>query len=194
MRKVVIEERKRILDDFFKVEEARLRYERFDGSMTPVVRRLNVERGDSAAALIYKAKSQTLLLVKQFRYPTYEKGPGWLTEVVAGMIDNDDTPEATIRREISEESGYQLTHLEPIATFYVSPGGSSERIFLFYAEINDEIQTGAGGGVASEDEDIMPVELSLEEALEQVRSGQIVDAKTIVGLFWLQNRLSERRN
>ena len=193
MRKVVIEERKRILDDFFKVEEACLQYERFDGSMTPVVRRLNFERGDAAAALIYKPKTQTLLLINQFRYPAYEKGPGWMTEVVAGMIDNDDTPEATIRREISEETGYQLTHLEPIATFYVSPGGSSERIFLFYAEINDETQIGAGGGVAGENEDIMPVELPVEQALKQVRSGQIVDAKTIIGLFWLQNRLNNAR-
>jgi len=189
MRKVAIEDRQLILDDFFKVEAARLQFEHFDGSMSPVVRRLNFERGDAAAALIFKPKSQTLFLINQFRYPTYQKGPGWMTEVVAGMIDKNDSPEDTLKREIFEESGYQVMVLEQIATFYVSPGGSSERIFLFYAEVDDTQKRGKGGGVAGEQEDISPVEMTLPEALEQVRAGTILDAKTIIGLFWLKNRL-----
>jgi ADP-ribose pyrophosphatase len=192
MRRVVIEERQRVLDDFFKVEAARLQFEHFDGSMSPVVRRLNFERGDAAAALIFKPKTQTIVLISQFRYPTYEKGPGWMTEVVAGMIEKNDSPEKTIEREILEEIGYEVTRLEQIATFYVSPGGSSERISLFYAEVDETQRHGKGGGLASEQEDIRTVEMSLGEALEQVRAGTIVDAKTIVGLFWLQNRFNSR--
>lgn len=188
MRKVVIEQRQLVLDDFFKVEAAQLQFEHFDGSMSPVVRRLNFERGDAAAALIVKPKTQTILLINQFRYPTYEKGPGWTTEVVAGMIDKNDSPEKTIEREIFEEIGYEVTRLERIATFYVSPGGSSERIFLFCADVDDTQKHGKGGGVASEEEDIRPVELTLAQALQKVRAGEIVDAKTIIGLFWLQNR------
>ena len=53
------------------------------------------------------------------------------------------------------------------------------------------IQYRVGGGVAIEDEDIMTVELSLTEALQQIQSGQIADAKTILGIFWLQNRLTQ---
>jgi len=188
MRRVEIERKRRILDDFFKVEEAHLRYERFDGKMSPVVRRLNFERGDSVAAVIFNPGTQRLLLVNQFKYPAYDKGPGWITETVAGMIDKNETPEDAARREIEEEMGYRVTNLEHISTFYVSPGGSSERIVLYYAEVDATDKSKAGGGVGSEDEDNVTVELTLAEALEQIRSGELADAKTILGILWFQNR------
>jgi ADP-ribose pyrophosphatase len=191
MRRVDIERKKRILDDFFKVEEVHLRYERFDGQMSPLVRRLNFERGDSVAAIIFNPTSHRILLVNQFKYPAYEKGPGWITEVVAGMIDRNESPESAARREVEEETGYKVFKLEHISTFYVSPGGSSERIILYYAEVDETNKTEAGGGIASEHEDIITLELSLTEALEQIQSGQIADAKTILGILWLQNRLTK---
>lgn len=191
MRKVEIEKRRRILDDFFKVEEAHLRYERFDGHMSPLVRRLNFERGDSVAAMIFNPRTQRMLLVNQFKYPAYEKGPGWITEAVAGMIDEGESSEDAVRREVEEETGYGLLTLEHISTFYVSPGGSSERIMLYYAEIDETQKIAVGGGLVAEDEDISTIELSLEQALEQVRTGHIADAKTILGIFWLQNRVSQ---
>jgi nudix-type nucleoside diphosphatase (YffH/AdpP family) len=191
MRKVDIERKKRILDDFFKVEEVHLRYERFDGQMSPLVRRLNFERGDSVAAMIFNPNSHRIVLVNQFKYPAYEKGPGWITETVAGMIDKDESPESAARREVEEETGYKISKLEHISTFYVSPGGSSERIILYYAEIDDSDKIQAGGGLAREHEDIITVELSVTEALEQIHSGQIADAKTILGILWLHNRLTQ---
>lgn len=189
MHEVHIERKKRILDDFFKVEEVYLRYERFDGHMSPLVRRLNFERGDSVAILLFNPKSQHILLVNQFKYPAYEKGPGWITETVAGMIDPNESPERAARREVEEETGYTINKLEHISTFYVSAGGSSERIILYYAEVDEFNKIGAGGGDARENEDIMTVELALPEALKQIQSGELVDAKTILGIFWLQNRL-----
>lgn len=191
MGKVQIEKKKRIVDDFFQVEEVHLRYERFDGQMSPLVRRLTFERGDSVAVLIFNPKRQHILLVNQFKYPTYEKGPGWITETVAGMVEKNESPESAARREVEEETGYKVGKLEHISTFYVSPGGSSERIILYYAEVDATNKIEAGGGVASEDEDIMTVELSLTDALKQIQSGQIADAKTIVGIFWLHHRLTE---
>jgi nudix-type nucleoside diphosphatase (YffH/AdpP family) len=191
MHKVQIQQKKRILDDFFKVEEVHLRYERFDGQMSPVVRRLNFERGDSVAAIIFDPKSQHILLVNQFKYPAYEKGQGWITETVAGMLDEDESPESAARREVEEETGYKVLKLEHISTFYVSPGGSSERIILYYAEVEETNKIKAGGGLAGENEDIMTVELSLAEALQQIQSGEIADAKTIVGILWLHNRFTQ---
>ena len=188
MKKVVIEESKIIFDDFFKIQEAKLRYEQFDGQMSPVVRRLNFDRGDSVAALIYNTTTQRIILVNQFKYPTFEKGPGWITETMAGMVGKDESPEVAVRREVLEETGYEVSSLEHISTFYVSPGGTSERIILYYTEVDEESRIGAGGGVASEHEDIVNVELTLVEALAQIDNGEIVDAKTIIGIFWLQNR------
>src|SRR5680860_674863 len=115
MSKVQIKKKNRILDDFFKVEEVHLRYERFDGHMSPVVRRLNFERGDSVAVLLFNPKSQHILLVNQFKYPAYEKGPGWITETVAGMIDKKESPESAVRREVEEETGCKVGKLEHIS-------------------------------------------------------------------------------
>jgi nudix-type nucleoside diphosphatase (YffH/AdpP family) len=189
MKKVSFESKKQIFDDFFKIEEALLRFERFDGRMSPIVRRLNFERGDSVAALIFNVATERLILVNQFKYPTYEKGPGWIIETVAGMIDKGESPETAIRREISEEIGYSVSKLEHISTFYVSPGGSSERIILYYAEVDNKGKDKKGGGITSENEDIETIELGVEEALRKIERGEIADAKTILGIFWIRNRI-----
>ena len=115
----------------------------------------------------------------------YRKGPGWLIEIIAGMIDRGEQPEASIRREIEEELGYRADHIEHIATFYVSPGGSSERIWLYYAEVGEAGHVSAGGGLAGEHEDIRVVSISPEEARTALKDGRIADAKTIIGLQWL---------
>jgi ADP-ribose pyrophosphatase len=185
--RVDVQRRRLILDDFFKVEEAHLCYERFDGSMSPVVRRLNLDRGDAAAALLHHTGRNSVILVNQFRYPASTHGPGWLTEAVAGMIDPGEDPETAVRREIFEETGYRADKLIHVSTFYVSPGGSSERVVLFCAEISGAPaeQHGADG----EDEDIMLVELPLAEAFREVDRGEIADAKTLVALMWLRRRV-----
>jgi nudix-type nucleoside diphosphatase (YffH/AdpP family) len=186
--RVEIHSRRRVFDGFFKIEQADLAYERFDGTMTPPLKRLVFERGDSVAAIVYHREEKRLLFLRQFRYPTYEKGPGWLTEVVAGMQEHGEPAEDALRREIVEELGYEVAHLEPITTFYVSPGGSSERIVLFYAEVNAAGKVGPGGGLMEENEDIVAVSWSPAELAEAVAAGQIQDAKTLIGILWFQAR------
>jgi nudix-type nucleoside diphosphatase (YffH/AdpP family) len=192
VKRVVVEEVSRVYDGFFKVDEARLRYERFNGAMSETVRRLKFERGDSVAVLLYNPETARILLVNQFKYPTYEKGPGWITETLAGMIDVGEDPEDAARREILEETGYSVRELKYISTFYLSPGGSSERIFLYLAEVADCDKVQEGGGLTEESEDIASVELNLEDAREQVRTGEIVDAKTIIAIYSLENHVHEK--
>jgi len=189
--RVEIHSRRRVFDGFFKIEEAELAYERFDGSMTPPLKRLVFERGDSVAALVYHREEDRLLFLRQFRYPTYEKGPGWVTEVVAGMQEHGEPAEDALKREILEEIGYEVSHLEPIATFYVSPGGSSERIVLYYAEVTAAGKVAAGGGLIEENEDIVTVSYSPAELAQAVATGQIQDAKTLIGILWFQARQSK---
>lgn len=193
MKKVLIEKKQYILDDFFKVEEAYLRFEKFNGEMSDTVRRFSLERGNSVAVLAFNKKTNRLIFVSQFRYPTYKNGQGWIVEAIAGMIDQDETPEEAARRETEEETGLNVSALEHITTFYPSPGGSSEMIFLYYSEVIGEPQYHDNtGGIISEGEDIISVEISLEEALDKIKSGEIIDAKTIIGVYWLENRLMKR--
>lgn len=179
---------KLVLDDVFKVEEADLSYERFDGTMSSRVRRLKLERGDSVAALLYNVDSHRLLLINQFRYPTYGLGAGWLIEAIAGMVDKGESPEEAARREVEEETGYEVLSLEHVATFFLSPGGSSERIVLYYGEVTNATRPGAGGGLVGEGEDIALRGYTLDEAWAALDEGTIQDAKTIIGLQWLRQR------
>lgn len=192
MKKVEIVKQAVIFDDVFRIEEALLRFQRFDGTMSDSVRRLNFEREDSVAAIIFNEDTNKVLLVNQFKYPTYGKGPGWITEIVAGILDNDEDPESAIKREILEETGFRTSRLTPISTFYVSPGGSSERIFLYYATVSNADKIARGGGLSSEDEDILTLEMTLPELWKSIDSGDIVDAKTIIATSWLRARKEEK--
>jgi nudix-type nucleoside diphosphatase (YffH/AdpP family) len=187
MKKVEIISQRRLADAFFKLDEAELRHEQRDGSMSAPMRRLNLERGDGVAALVYHPQRETLIFVRQFRYPTYLRGgSGWLVELPAGMLDHGEEPVDCMRREILEETGYTVQHIEPISTFYLSPGGSSERIFLYYAEIDPLKEPDSGGGLAHEQEDIELVECSLSEVWRQLDAGAFVDAKTLIALQWMR--------
>lgn len=189
MKKVSIEQKRYILDDIFKVEEVYLRFEQFNGDMSPLVRRLKLERGDSAAILIFNRNTETLILISQFRYPTYENNHGWTIEAIAGMVDPGETPEESVRRELQEESGLNVDHFEHITTFYPSPGGSSEQVYLYYAEVSGEqARYKENGGLLAIGEDIKVIELTLDEALAKIKTAEIVDAKTILGIYWLENR------
>jgi len=188
MKKVTIEDKKYILEDVFKVDEAYLRYEKFNGEMSGTVRRISLERGDSVAILIFNTTTNKIILISQFRYPSYKTGNGWLLETIAGIVDADEIPEEAARRETQEETGLNIITLEHISTFYPSPGGSSERVFLYYSEVSRESTSdGKIGGLACEDENIQAHEISLEEALQKIKSGEIMDAKTIIGIQWLEN-------
>lgn len=187
MRKVEVIARRRVFDGFFAIDEAELRYERHDGSMSPVIRRLCFERGDSAAALVVDVARRSVLLTEQFRYPALDKAGGWLVEIVAGAVDAGETAEQSIRREIVEEIGFRVRTLEPIAEFFVSPGGTSERIAVFCATVADGDRVAPGGGIACEHEDIRVLEWSVDEFLAKVAAGAINDAKTLVAGLWLRD-------
>jgi nudix-type nucleoside diphosphatase (YffH/AdpP family) len=194
-RRVEIVSKNRIFSKaIFKIDEVRLRHTLYNGQMSPEITRLSLDRGDAVAALVYDRDSDTLLFVEQFRYATHEKGPGWLSEVPAGMIDPGETPEAALVREIHEEIGYapRLEDLQFIACFYLSPGGTSERIFLYYTPVSGLTRISEGGGLVEEGEDIRKLMVKADEALRRLDAGEIVDAKTIIALQWY--RLHESRN
>ena len=159
--------------------------------MSDTVQRLVFERGDSAAALLFNKDTQKVMLIEQFRYPTYEKGPGWIQEIVAGVIDKGEQPEETSRREFREEIGYEVRQpLTYIATFYVSPGGTSERNMVYYAEVSDSDRVSQGGGKVSEHEDIELVEMTLPDLWQALDNGNIIDAKTLIAVQWFRNRMN----
>jgi len=192
MKRVEVLQRRRVFDDVFKIDEAEVRFEQSSGEMSPPVRRLSFERGDSVAAVVWRRDTDELLFTEQFRFPTLEKGSGWLVEVMAGVIDPGETAEDAVRREIEEELGYRVVRVESIATFFVSPGGSSERIMLYFVDTTGASRISAGGGLATEHEDIRVVTMSRDDARRALHEGRFTDAKTIIGLQWFFNRGGEQ--
>jgi nudix-type nucleoside diphosphatase (YffH/AdpP family) len=179
----------------FRVVEAELQHELYSGKMSPPITRLSLERGDSVAMLVHNPQSDTIIMTEQFRYPTYQENnklkSGWLLETPAGMIELGEDPKIAIGREVLEETGYVVNKVQHISTFYLSPGGSSERIILYYTTVNSKQKLEDGGGVVAEGEDIRVLEMKFNDAFQQIATGQITDAKTIIALQWMQlNRLT----
>lgn len=188
-KKVDVLSRTPLLDGFFKVEEAVISFEQKDGSMSAPIRRLDLVREDAVCALIVNTAKGTLVLVRQFRYAGLSRDQAFPLELVAGLVDADEAPEAAIRREILEEAGYAMGPLTRVCTFYPSPGITSERGILFYGETEGADPVAAGGGLAEESEEIEVVELTFAEAFAMVANGEIFDGKTLIGLLWLKDKL-----
>jgi len=186
--------------DRFRIVRARLQYRRSDGRMSDPVTRINFERGDSVGVLLYDVQSDSVVLVRQFRYPVYagldlaERGgdgvrQAWLLEIVAGVKDAGRTVKQVANKELLEEAGYQVKgELQFVTTIYPSPGGTSERIHLFLGEVDQRHRAGRGGGVVAEGEDTQVVVLPFPEAMDMIARGEIRDAKTIIALQHLALR------
>ena len=191
--RVEISSRKRLLDAFFKVDEITVSHEQFDGEMSQERPYLVFERGDAVAALLYDPERRKVITVNQFRLPTRDKGQGrgWLVETVAGMIPEtpegrpEETPPQCLIREVQEETGYQLTQATPVSTFFSSPGGSSERIYLFYAEVRKIDRKSEGGGLKEDGEDIEIVEFDIDDFFRKLTGGEFEDPKLIIAGQWL---------
>jgi nudix-type nucleoside diphosphatase (YffH/AdpP family) len=198
-RKAEIHKRARLFDDFFKIDEVMVSHQRLDGTMSPDQRRLVFERGDSVAVLLYNPETHAVVTVNQFKVPSLiarrRDNPatmdGWITETIAGMIDGNETPEEAIIRETLEETGYRIKNPELIAKFFSSPGGTSERVFLYFAEIAEADRVGKGGGV--DGEDVRVVHQSAHELFEQLENKQIEDPKLAIAACWLRDHVRHGR-
>jgi len=172
-------------DGFFRLLRYRLRHRLFRGGWSRVLTRELFERGHAAAVLPYDPETDQVVLTEQFRIGALQAPSGpWLLEIVAGIIEVGETPEAVVRREAIEEIGCAVGELMSICDYHVSPGGTSERIHLFCGRV-DASQAGGVHGLADEGEDIRVVVMSADEAMAHMQAGKIVSAAPIIALQWL---------
>lgn len=194
----VLEERECYrFDHLFRVVETRLRHRRRDGSMSPPMVRVDFERGPAVAVLVVNPETDTVVLVRQFRYSAYALGQrsgeggtgGWLLEIPAGILEEGEEPEVVARREVLEETGYRLRgSLEPLGAILPSAGASSEVTHIFLATVAESDRVAEGGGLPHEHEDIEVVHVGITEALDLVPAGKVKDAKTVIALQHLALR------
>jgi nudix-type nucleoside diphosphatase (YffH/AdpP family) len=138
------------------------------------------DRGNGAAILLHNFENQTVVLVRQFRYPAFAGGyHELLIEVPAGVLA-DASPEDSIRKETEEETGFRIDHARKVFEAFMSPGSVTEKLHFFVAEYSSGNRISAGGGLHHEGEDIEVLELPFKTALKMIGDGSIQDAKTIM--------------
>ncbi len=170
-------------NDWYVLKKNVFEYQRRDGSWQRQSRE-TYDRGNGATILLYNRERKTVILTRQFRFPAFVNGTadGMLIEACAGLLDQDDAA-ICIRRETEEETGYRITEVRKVLEAYMSPGSVTERIYFFVGEYQPKDKVSAGGGEATEGEDIETLEITLDQAMEMVETGQICDGKTILLLM-----------
>lgn len=132
-----------------------------------------------AVVIIPRIQKNRYLLIKQFRFATGD----WIWEFPAGGIESNETLRQTAKRELMEEVGYRPKKLTKLLEFYPTPGISSEIMYLYLAEnlVRDS-------AVGDEDESIEVHEFSFAQIGRMIRSGEIIDGKTILSFYALKEK------
>lgn len=180
-----VKERVRIVDvrtlsqEWGVLKATRFAFRRSDGTWQEQSRE-TYDRGHGATILLHDVARRTVILTRQFRLPAYVTGhDALLVEAPAGLLDNAD-PETRIRAETEEETGFRIGDVKHLFDVYMSPGSVTERLSFFTAPYSPGDRVSAGGGEAAEGEDIETFEVTIDEAMDMVADGRIMDGKTII--------------
>jgi ADP-ribose pyrophosphatase len=192
---IAINERETVYRGFFRVDRFLLRHRLFAGGWSAELSREVFLRHDAAGILLYDPRRDEIVLIEQFRLAAHLAGfAAWQLEIVAGIIDSEESAAAVARRETEEEAGLAVIgEVVPIHRFMTSPGGSTETVDLFCGRVD---ASAAGGihGLADESEDIRAVVKSYAEAMGLLNAGKIENGYTLLALHWLAaNREALRR-
>lgn len=183
---VTILEKNRVFDGHFAMDKYTVQHPLFAGGVSQPFTREIFERGNAVCVLLYDPVLEVVVLTEQFRIGALDDARSpWLFEIVAGVIDEGETPETVAHREAQEEAGCKIKELIYITRFYVSPGGTSEAVYV-YCGIVDATDAGGVHGLAEENEDIKVHVVPCAEAFEAVKTGLINNSVGIIALQWLE--------
>jgi ADP-ribose pyrophosphatase len=182
-----------LAESFLTLKRYRLRHSLFAGGVSNELLRERVEGYCAAGLLPYDPVRDEVVLIEQFRVGAMEdRGGAWIPEIVGGILEQDQDPEAVARREAVEETGCEVTELEPICEFMVSPGTTTERIHLYCGRVDASKAAGIHG-VHEEGEDIRVEVLEADAVIAELYNGRINSAYTIIALQWLAQHRDELR-
>ncbi|MDQ3191667.1 MAG: NUDIX hydrolase [Bacteroidota bacterium] len=172
---------------FLKVEKAKIEFTDKQDKVQSFSRE-RVNREDAAGVFIYNKESGNVILTKQFRYAVADKTKGLVLEIMAGKVSSGEDPLETALRETIEECGYKVKkeNINLIASVFTSPGYTSEKIYLYYAEVSNDDRVNEGGGLEDEHEFIDVIEMPLKTLLNLVDNGDIQDSKTLLTALWVK--------
>lgn len=183
---VEITRRETLYKNFFRAEKLTLRHKLFKGGWTDAMSRELFLRGPAVGVLLYDPERDLIGVVEQFRAGALNEPQGpWCLEIVAGMIEEGETPEDVARRESVEEAGVEPHHLEYIGSYFPSPGGCDEKMHILCG-LADLGHAGGIHGLDEENEDIKVHVIPALDAFESLYEGRFNNAAVLICLQWLQ--------
>ena len=182
--KFKIIDKKNLYDGFFKMNEVTLKYRKYDGNWSNNIKRELFGGAQVAAVLPYDPISKEIILIQQFRPGTISRDiDHYLDEIVAGIIDEGESPEIAAKRECLEETGCEVKKLIPIQGYFPAPGSSESFYHLFLGEVKSfkgsKIQ-----GLENENEDIFVKCFKINEVRKKMEDGKILNGLTLIALQW----------
>jgi ADP-ribose pyrophosphatase len=192
---VKIQSREYLFRGFIQVEKISLQHRLFNQTeYTPILQRELIHRPEAAGVLIYDDGQQKFALIEQFRVGAMDDSDSaWQLEIIAGVLDGDESPESCIRRESLEESGCEIDELEHLFSFYPSAGACSELFHLYSAQAHLPEQGGVFG-MPDEGENIQLHLIDYSEVTHLLSNGRLRNAPVIMALQWLQQHIKTTRN
>lgn len=177
-----------IYQGFFKLNKVQFKHKLFAGGWSGTVTRELLIKGAASAMVAYDPVLDNVVLVEQVRIGAYDpkstQSP-WLLELIAGMVEEGETPESVALRESEEEAGAKISHMQHCLSVWDSPGGVLERIHVFASKV-DSATVGGLHGLAEENEDIRVHVVSRETAYQWLCEGKIDNGIAVIGLQWLE--------
>ena len=192
---VDIVKRDSLYQGFFHLQRLDYRHRRYRGDWSPLVRREVLYRGEAVGVLLHDPAADMLGLVEQVRPGAIDSQLSpWCLEIVAGIVEPGESLQEVAHREMLEEAGSRALLMQYICEFFPSPGGSDERIHLFYAQTDLGEVHGSHHGLDEEGEDIQLLVLPVDEVLNNLYGGRFNNANTLITLQWLQLNRSRLRD
>lgn len=181
MEKITIKSQEKLSHNHYLLEQVTFDFVRIDGKHEEQKREIYHPK-NGAAALLYNVEKRTVILTRQLRIATFLNGnpEGLMIEACAGIIEEDESIDKSIIREIEEETGYSIKCVKKVVEMYPTPGAVAEKLFLFVAAYTDADKQNEGGGLDEEQEDIEVMEMPFDSAFQMIETTEIKDAKTIV--------------
>ena len=150
---------------------------------------------DAVAVLIYVRSADSFLICQQFRTGVFFNEEGrdpFIFEIPAGMIEKGLSPKDTALKEVEEETGLKIEHVEQFQIAYNSTGRMTEKTYLYYAEVDSIPNTGMYG-VEDEGEEIKTHLIPREKVYEMIKDGTIIHAQTLLALYWYRTVKDDKK-
>lgn len=133
-----------------------------------------VVKHSGGVVILARKDDDTILMVKQFRYPLKQT----ILELPAGKLEKDEDPDLAAKRELEEETGYRADYWKSLGFIYTSPGYSDEKLYLYLAQNLEFV-----GEHPDEGEILKVYEMKLDDVIRKIKNNEICDAKTICAIM-----------